>query len=227
MSRERILESIRQSLRAAPLAGLAHAGAPAEPPPAPEPADLVAQFTAELEAVGGMVRAEPAAGVAARIVEWARARDASTLLAWDQALVPVPGLLEALRAAGLEVLDGVVPRDPAGRAAALAHLERATLGVTGADAALADTGTLALRTGPGRPRLASLSVRTHIALFTRAQLHTTWAAWLRAQGGEAAAWLRQGSSLTLITGPSRTADIEMTLTIGVHGPREVIAVLVE
>ena len=101
-----------------------------------------------------------------------------------------------------------------------------TFGLTGADAAFADTGTLALTAGPGRPRLASLSVRTHVALLDPRCLYPSWAAWLAAEGSGVAQRLAGASNLTLITGPSRTGDIEMTLTVGVHGPGELIVVLV-
>jgi L-lactate dehydrogenase complex protein LldG len=123
-------------------------------------------------------------------------------------------------------VDADVPRGEPDRAQKLAEIEKTTIGITGADAALADTGTLALRSGPGRPRLASLSVRTHIALFTPEQLHASWAAWW-ATLSDCAEWVNGASNLTLISGPSRTADIEMTLTVGVHGPREVVALYLD
>ena len=119
-----------------------------------------------------------------------------------------------------------MPPDEPARSAALARVEQVTFGLTGADAAFADTGTLALLTGPGRPRLASLSVRTHVALLDPQRLYGSWAAWLAADGPAATRRLAAASNLTLITGPSRTADIEMTLTVGVHGPGEVIVALV-
>jgi len=138
----------------------------------------------------------------------------------------VPGVLDFLRREGVNVPGTSLPAEPGQRAARVGEIERVTVGLTGVDAVLADTGTLALRSGPGRPRLASLSVSTHIALFTPAQVFASWAAWW-GQLDERTEWVREYSNLTLISGPSRTADIEMTLTTGVHGPGEVIAVLVE
>jgi len=123
-------------------------------------------------------------------------------------------------------VDASLPAQEPARSQLLAEIETVTVGLTGADAALADTGTLALRTGPGRPRLASLSVRTHIALFTPDQLHASWAAWWASQSG-LVGWVSEASNITLISGPSRTADIEMTLTVGVHGPGELVAILVQ
>ncbi|MBI4771707.1 MAG: LUD domain-containing protein [Chloroflexi bacterium] len=83
-----------------------------------------------------------------------------------------------------------------------------------------------MRAGPGRGRLASLLPPVHIALVRPEQFFPSLAAFLahhrppecRYRG--LAALFREPSSLTVISGPSRTADIEMTLTIGVHGPGE-------
>jgi L-lactate dehydrogenase complex protein LldG len=114
----------------------------------------------------------------------------------------------------------------------LAHREEAAaagLGVTGVDLAVAETGTLVLLSGPGRPRSTSLLPETHVAVFDRTRLVETLVqvgvfleAW-HAPGGPVA----EGGAISLITGPSRTADIELTLNRGVHGPREVHAVVVE
>jgi L-lactate dehydrogenase complex protein LldG len=156
-------------------------------------------------------------------------RKATALLAWDQAHLPVPGLLDYLKEEGLTVVAGDLPLEDPARSEQLAVVEKVTIGLTGADAVLAETGTLALRSGPGRPRLASLSVRTHIALFRLDQMHASWAAWWE-QLPNKNEWVNaagRASNVTLISGPSRTADIEMTLTVGVHGPGELIAILCE
>ena len=89
------------------------------------------------------------------------------------------------------------------------------LGVTGADAALPETGTLLLRSSPDRPRVVSLLPRVHLAIFT--------AAALRADLHQAFAEAKDAGYSVLVTGPSRTADIELTLTLGVHGPKALYA----
>ena len=242
-SKAKILGNIRKSLAARPqivaapphtadpngIPLVAHHAAPALlAPEATEPAaPLTEVFRATLEALSGQVMTMPAAEVGPWLRQFAQARGYQCALCWDQAYLPVPGLLADLQANGLEVEQGALPNDPAGRAAALARWEQIRLGVTGAEAALATTGTLALRSGAGRPRLASLSVEVHVALVTPDQFYADWAAWLAALGPEAAAGgLGDASNTMLISGPSRTGDIEMTLTVGVHGPREVIVVIV-
>ncbi len=100
------------------------------------------------------------------------------------------------------------------------------LGLTGVDLALAETGTMILRSGPGRPRSTSLLPATHVAVFDRTALVESLAqvsVFLEAWHTEDAS----GAMINFITGPSRTADIELTLTRGVHGPKEVHAIFVD
>jgi L-lactate dehydrogenase complex protein LldG len=76
--------------------------------------------------------------------------------------------------------------------------------------------------GAGRPRLASLLPPVHVALVRRAQIVASLGAWLDEQPTRPA----EAANCVVITGPSRTADIEMTLTRGVHGPRSIHVVFV-
>jgi L-lactate dehydrogenase complex protein LldG len=224
-SRSRILSSIRQSLAAA-----RHLPEPNNallPSLASVDSDsLAAQFRSELEKLGGIFLSERRDTAAARVAALVRERQAAQVAAWAPEHLPVPGLLEELSRAGMTVVDSQIPSEAPARSQRLSEVERVSVGITGVDAALADTGTLVLRSGAGRPRLASLSVRTHIALLTPEQLYASWEDWwanLSARGR----WVSEASNVTLVSGPSRTADIEMTLTVGVHGPAEVMVIMVE
>lgn len=91
----------------------------------------------------------------------------------------------------------------------------AEVGVTAADLAVAETGSLFLATGPGRPRLYSLCPMLHLVVIPRERIVGTLA--------EAFARLSDRST-AIITGPSRTADIEGILVRGVHGPGDIVVV---
>lgn len=97
----------------------------------------------------------------------------------------------------------------------------ADLGISVADAALAETGSVAVSSGPGRSRLTSLLPPVHLALVPTSCLTADIFTWTAARQGDLA------SSVTLISGPSKTADIEQTMATGVHGPGRFIAILYE
>lgn len=104
---------------------------------------------------------------------------------------------------------------------AQAAVDKAQVGVTGADFGLADTGTVVVLSA-SEPRLASLLPPVHVAVLRKQRLLSGL--------GELLALLpkpaEQTASMVLITGPSRTADIEQILVRGVHGPGELHVVLV-
>jgi len=95
------------------------------------------------------------------------------------------------------------------------------VGISTVQAAIAETGTLVLVSADERHRLVSLVPPVHIAIVDASRICETL--------GEALALLRNGRELsravTFITGPSRTADIELTLTVGVHGPQELYVIV--
>ncbi len=95
------------------------------------------------------------------------------------------------------------------------------VGVSGVQAAIAETGTLVLDSSRERHRLLSLVPPVHIAVVKSSQIVETL--------GEALAFIQRDQKVspivTFVTGPSRTADIELTLAIGVHGPQELYVVV--
>ncbi|HLK20592.1 MAG TPA: lactate utilization protein [Bryobacteraceae bacterium] len=99
----------------------------------------------------------------------------------------------------------------------------ADVGITSADYALAETGTLVMLSSAQEARMISLLPPAHIAVFPRSRLLVNLDELLLELPNPA----EQTSSMVLITGPSRTADIEQILVRGVHGPGEIFAVIVE
>lgn len=101
-------------------------------------------------------------------------------------------------------------------------LSQADAGLTGCLGVLADTGSLILVSGSERSQLASLLPPVHIAVVRTEQIYQSFDDWLRNSNETIADY----QAVTLVSGPSRTADIEMTLTIGVHGPKRLIVFIV-
>lgn len=109
------------------------------------------------------------------------------------------------------------------REALRAACAAADVGITSADYALAETGTLVMLASPAEARLISLLPPVHVAVFPRSRMLANLDELLTVLPNPA----EQTSSMVLITGPSRTADIEQILVRGVHGPGEIYAVMVE
>ena len=185
---------------------------------------LVERFSAALTALTGHVhRATDEAAAGRIIVEVLRQAGSRQALAWDDDALGCPGALTVVREAGMELVAPRLPADAAARLARLQELETLAVGLSGAQAGLADTGSIVLASGPGQPRLASLLPPIHIALLPVSRLCPSLPAYLAEVGARVVA----SSQVIVITGPSRTADIEMSLTYGVHGPREIHVVLVD
>ena len=180
------------------------------------------RFGQEIVRLGGSWEyAENIATARLRLLNRLQAERVQRALAWEPELLPLPGLQPALADIGIEL---IVPDFRHGdRVSILRQASEVDLGITGVVAALASTGTLVVRSGRGLAGLASLITPRHLALVPMSCLYPSLEAWLAemraSEGGRAL--LAEASNLTFISGPSRTSDIEMTLTLGVHGPRQV------
>ncbi len=124
------------------------------------------------------------------------------------------GAIEALQQRLARVVEALLPDPPAEAWAGL------DLAITDVAAAVAETGSLVWDSGPGRPRVATLLPRMHLAVVRAGRIVPDLLD----------LWTDDANSLpaqrVLITGPSKTADIEGVLVTGVHGPGVVEAVVV-
>lgn len=188
--------------------------------PVYESDDLVALFRTRAQKVNAVVHGPLSRHGAPRaVVAIATGHEASRFMAWDD--VGAPGVLAALTAEGLERVDeAIASGHRIDRTVAYHDVE---VGVTGADAGLAESGSLVMTHGPGRPRMASLIPEIHIALLDVTAITSTLAHWAAKNPG----FVADTANLVIVTGPSRTGDIEQHLNLGVHGPRHVHIVLIK
>ncbi len=166
--------------------------------------NLPERLASELDALGGHAYRVSAAELQGTIIKFLRERGIDQVLMWER----VSGVDEALLTqSGIRVEKGSNPELKAG--------------ITGATAGIAETGTLVIPAAAGQPLSASLLPSIHIAVIETSQIVSSLEEALKVKE------LSQASAVVLVTGPSRTADIEMTLTVGVHGPGELIVYMVE
>lgn len=214
-------EDILKALRAARARGALFAEAPrSEHLPVTrlgEDEDLKARFIAEAERVRAQVHRAPNALAALEVLRALLVSiSARRATMWDEAHLPVQGVEAILAELGIERLQGDNET-----------VAQADVGITGADCALATTGTLVLSSGPGRPRMASLLPPVHIALLTEDRILPRLEHYIAAQRAQRLSVFRSSSAVTLISGVSRTSDIEMHPVFGVHGPIALHIVLIE
>ncbi len=164
--------------------------------------DLVARFLLSVEQAKMVPhRVADADSLARCIVQIAQAAGARSAIMPEEDWPGRDAVAAALGQAGVERLSAD------DRDAAFA----ADIGITGVEAGIAETGSMVLASGGGRRRLASLAVPIHIGVVQAAgivpDLLDVW--------GQAP----MPASAVLVSAPSKTADIELTLVMGVHGPR--------
>lgn len=181
-------------------------------PPLQRSEDLAAKFASELEALGGKFTSCATADVSKYILELLHRHDLHEILAWEAEFLP-EGLLDEL------TLSGVQIRAPS--AETLQQSSQIHAGLTGAVAGIAETGSLLLPGGQGRPHLASLLPEIHIAILRERDIFEHLSQVMHLDT------VRLSPASVVVSGPSRTADIEMALTIGVHGPGELQVICVQ
>lgn len=188
----------------------------------------IERFSRTLEQSSGRVYrvadSEGLASTLAAICESAAPAGSRIVVAADP-LVQRPRVLEALERLGFRPLvssaDRVAPFDGTRSGPWRDEAERAAVGITVGRYAVAETGSVVLFSGPGQGRLASLLPPVQVTVVREADVLATLAELFQRLSADPLA-----SSVAVVTGPSRSADIENDLVLGVHGPSQVHVVLV-
>ncbi len=168
------------------------------------PVSLASQFISEAMAAGAHVSTCAPDQVLAWVVSFLHGRKIDRVQIWNN----IPHLKASdLMAAGIRVEKSGAPEILAG--------------ITGALAGIAETGSLVIPGGDGQPLTASLMPEIHLAILRASDILPSLAKAIQLPE------VASAPSTVIITGPSRTADIEMALVVGVHGPKELHILVVE
>jgi L-lactate dehydrogenase complex protein LldG len=185
-------------------------------------AELASTFARELEEVGGkFLGVLTPAEVNSRIVTLAGEIGAKTVALGQGLALDMDIVGEALERADFRIVR-TLPVADSERAAMRARVADAELGIAEADFAIASTGTLAVVANANRPGALTLLPTASLVIVQIDRVMPNLAAVLAAMGPEGVA----ANRLTLITGPSRTADIEKRIVLGVHGPKSLHVIVV-
>jgi L-lactate dehydrogenase complex protein LldG len=200
------------------------------PPLAPE--EYLAKFEAEWQKVAGVThRAATVEELEAVLLKILADSGTHSVVLSRNPLLAELRIADRLRAAGKVVTSWA--GDSTGAAArSLGQFDEASfqagVGITGVECVLAETGSLVLSSLTEGAQIASLAPPVHVALYRRSQLVGSLDEVLaRLPISNSRDRTSPGRSVVIVTGTSRTADIEQILIHGVHGPREAHAILVE
>jgi L-lactate dehydrogenase complex protein LldG len=188
---------------------------------------MLARFTEELERLDGEVFVvDGDAAARGKVLELLESNNAKRILAWHFKHIPVEKLYTAVKQAGYIISYANTRKaDPQERQREIMRLEAAEVGLTGADAVAATTGTLVVSTAPGKERFPTILPPVHIAVVELQQFVPRLEDWLAQERGVGSPVIENSANVCFISGPSRTGDIEQQLVLGVHGPKRIQVVV--
>lgn len=166
-------------------------------------------FLEEVNKLSGVSRKLSPSGIDDALEVLVKEQDIRTATVWETPALRQLGITEILNSLGVDLIPPNADKH---------EMATCDLGVTEADYLLAETGTLVLKSSVQKPRAVSLLPRIHLAII-RPEM-------LRADMHQVFAEAKDHHYLVFITGPSRTADIELTVTLGVHGPKNLYVWLI-
>ena len=180
-------------------------------PRLPESVDSeIELFLSEVKKLSGVSQRLSHDGVTDALKALVTEQDIQKATVWDTLFLKQLGIADFLSSLGVELVSPNANKH---------EMALCDLGITEADYILPETGTLVLRSSAEKPRAVSLVPRIHLAIVTPSAL--------RADMHQVFAEVKNSHYLVFITGPSRTADIELTVTLGVHGPKNLYVWMME
>jgi len=205
-----ILDNIRQSLGRTVQSTLSLRPAIYEPR-LPESLDSeIERFLKEVKKLSGVSQKLSASDIDSALKTLITEQNIRKATVWNTSHLQQLQIANSLKSLGVELVSPNADKH---------EMAQCDLGITEADYLLPETGTLVLHSSAEKPRAVSLLPRVHLAIVRpetlRADMHQVFA--------EA----KDKNYLVFITGPSRTADIELTVTLGVHGPKNLYVWMLE
>ena len=205
-NQEKILNKIRDNLgrsQGKPLVSIPKALPPRKMLPTDDEIDLLIQ---EINSLSGSATRIPKDKIRQELSNLIEAEGIRKACMWDTPFLTNQGIASLLSEYGVEVIPLQSEKS---------QLAQCDLGITEVDYAISYTGTLCLLSSPIKPRTTSLLPRVHLAIVRPENLRSD----LHQVLDEA----KNSEYFVFITGPSRTADIELTVALGVHGPQRLYA----
>ena len=191
--------------------------------------NLVEKFQTEFELVSGeFIRTSNAEETVRRLSELIQSAGVRTVAISDHQICERLQLKEALQTAlpGIQVFNESIDSESSYERRHLkSTLSHSRLSITGAEFLIAESGTIVVIAGNQASRQISLLPEIHVVLATPQQIYPNLSEAFKVIQKDGRS--HPGSAITLITGPSRTADIEKVLIKGVHGPTRIVTMMLE
>ena len=197
-----VIENIRKSLGRTAQSPLSLRPAIYEPR-LPESLDSeIERFLVEIKKLSGVGQKLVSSDIDSSLKTLFAEQNIHKATAWETPYLRQLGITEILNTLGVDLISPNADKH---------EMAQCDLGITEADFLLPETGTIVLGSSVEKPRAVSLLPRVHLAIV-RPEM-------LRADMHQVFAEAKDRNYLVFITGASRTADIELTTTLGVHGPK--------
>jgi L-lactate dehydrogenase complex protein LldG len=170
----------------------------------------IERFLGEIKKLSGVGQKLSAIGIEPALRTLVTEQNIRKATVWDTPSLKQLRIAKLLQTLGVELVSPNADKH---------DMAKCDLGITEADFILPETGTIALYSSAEKPRAVSLLPRVHLAIVAPSTL--------RPDMHQVFAEAKDNHYLVFITGPSRTADIELTVTLGVHGPKNLYVWMLE